>query len=74
MPTVKGVDNEPLRMEAHIREKRDEIVWALFIQGYTPSQIGRLFNIRHRSTVIRIIRRKPYRWIPKWVKVKTKKR
>lgn len=55
-------------MEIHIKDKRDEIIWALSLQDYTPAQIGRMFNI-NRSTVLRILDAKPKDWKPKWVKV-----
>jgi hypothetical protein len=68
MPIETDVDNGKVRVENHLLEKRDELIWALSLQGYTSSQIGRIFNIRYRSTVTRIIKKKPSRWTPKWVK------
>jgi hypothetical protein len=55
-------------MENHVREKRDELIWALSLQDYTQAQIGRIFGL-NRSTVLRIIEAKPKDWKPKWVKV-----
>ena len=59
------------KVEKYLLEKRDEIMWALDHQGHTPAQIGRIFNIRHLSTVVRIIARKPARYVPKWKKVES---
>lgn len=55
-------------MEIHIQDKRDELIWALNSQDYTDAQISRMFNI-NRSTVARIIKKKPKDWKVKWVKV-----
>lgn len=55
-------------MESHIREKRDEIIWALSLQDYTNAQIGRMFKL-DRASILRIIEAKPKDWKPKWVKV-----
>jgi hypothetical protein len=55
-------------MENHVREKRDELIWALSIQDYTHAQIGRIFNL-NRSTILRILADKPKDWKPKWIKV-----
>ncbi len=52
----------------HLREKRDELIWALRCQGYNFSQIGEIFNVG-RPTIFRIVRRKPKNWKPKWAKV-----
>jgi len=54
-------------MEEHIKEKRDEIVWALSLQKYTHKQIASMFNL-NRSTVYRIIKDKPKNYKPKWIK------
>lgn len=55
-------------IELYLREKRDELIWALSLQHYSDAQIGRIFNIKYRSTTQRIIARKPKDWKPKWVK------
>jgi len=54
-------------MEPHLREKRDELIWALDLQGYTLAQIGRIFN-RNRATILDVIKKKPKDWVPKWIK------
>lgn len=55
------------RLEPHLKEKRDEIIWALDAQGYTFAQIGRMFN-RNTSTILRIVEVKPKDWETKWIK------
>lgn len=64
MAKTSGVDKV---VETHISEKRTELIWALFLQDYTYSEIGRIFNT-HRATVFRIVQRKPRDWSPKWIK------
>ena len=54
-------------IEKHIQDKRNELIWALNIQDYTDSQVGRIFKL-NRSTVSRIIRSKPKDWEVKWFK------
>ncbi len=53
--------------EQHIRDKKYELIWALDDQDYSLPQIAVMFNI-HRSSVMRIIKKKPKGWKPKWVK------
>ena len=58
-------------MKIHLREKRDELVWALENQGFNGEEIKTIFSsISHRSTAMRIIERKPKNYQPKWVKVR----
>ena len=64
MAKHQTVDN----IENHIKEKRNELMWALSLQDYTHAQIARIFNT-HRSTVKRIVDKKPRDWQPKWKKV-----
>jgi hypothetical protein len=54
-------------MEPHLKDKRNELIWALDAQGYTDAQIGRIFS-KNRSTILRIIKAKPKDWVVKWVK------
>lgn len=57
------------KIEKHLLDKRDELMWSLSDQqDYSPAQIGKIFNIRHISTVTRIIARKPIRWQSPWMK------
>jgi hypothetical protein len=55
-------------MKEHLREKRNELIWALSLQDYSFADIGSIFGI-DRSTVLRIIKTKPRDWKVKWVKV-----
>lgn len=55
------------QIEEHLKDKREELVWALSIQGYTNIQIAKIFNLG-RMAIKRIVDRKPKDWIPKWVK------
>lgn len=55
-------------LEKHLIDKRNELIWALSLQDYTHAQISRIFNI-NRSTALRIIKKKPSGWQPKWVKM-----
>lgn len=53
----------------HLKEKRNEIIWALLSQGYGYADICSMFsNLSHRSTVMRIAERQPKNYQPKWVK------
>lgn len=54
-------------MKQHIKEKRDELIWALSLQEYTLTEIGSIFGL-NRSTILRIINKKPKDWQPKWIK------
>lgn len=63
---TKTVDKS---VERHLLDKRDELIWALNLQGYKGAEIGRIFNSLHRSAVNQIVRRKPKDYRPKWVKV-----
>jgi hypothetical protein len=54
-------------MKMHLKEKRDELIWALSLQDYTLADIGTVFKL-NRSTIFRIIEEKPKNWKPKWVK------
>ena len=63
------VDKKGEKVEKHLLDKRDEIIWSLSDQqDYSPAQIGKIFNIRYISTVMRIIARKPIRWQSPWIK------
>ena len=54
--------------EMYIKEKKTEIIWALSAQGYSNAQIATMFNM-NRSTILRIIEKKPSDWSPKWKKI-----
>ena len=57
------------KLEAYLVEKRNEIIWHLVFQNYTVAQIARMFNFRHRATVLRIVEKRPEGYKPKWTKV-----
>lgn len=51
-----------------LNEKRQEIIWAWSLQNYTQEDIAYMLRGMDRSTVSRIISKKPDNWKPKWVK------
>jgi len=56
-------------IKEHIKEKRNEIIWALLAQGYSYADIVDMFkNVAHRSTVLRIAAKQPKNYQPKWIK------
>ncbi len=55
------------RLPRHLREKRNELMWALAFQDYQFVSIALIFNM-NRSSVLRVIRKMPRDWKPKWVK------
>jgi hypothetical protein len=55
-------------VKQHLLDKRDELIWAVEMQGYGFADLCTIFNIAHRSTVMRIVDRRPSDWRPKWVK------
>lgn len=59
----------PIKEKLHLIEKRNELIWALDYQGYSGEEIGVIFNI-NRSSVKRILDKKPSDYKPKWVKAK----
>lgn len=48
--------------------KRTELIWALSLQEYTQEDIAYILRDADRSTVSRIISKRPESWQPKWVK------
>lgn len=62
---VEIIDGD--KILGHERIKRQELMWALVLQEYTAASIARIFGV-HRATALRIIRKKPRDWSPKWVK------
>lgn len=48
--------------------KREELVWALSLQEYTHEDIAYIMRDADRSTVSRMISRRPENWQPKWIK------
>lgn len=64
----KNIKNNVV-MEPHLRDKRDEIMFSLKIQGYNNAQIGRIFNLT-RVRVHEILKRMPANYVSPWVKIK----
>ena len=64
---TEPVDKPTKEISIMLREKRNELIWALAYQGYNGSQIGLIFNI-NRSTVLQALRKKPEDYKPKWIK------
>ena len=53
----------------YLQDKRNELIWSLSEQQeYSPTDIQKMFNFGHLSTVTRIIARKPSWWVSPWVK------
>jgi predicted DNA-binding protein YlxM (UPF0122 family) len=57
-----------MKEKRHIREKKVELIYALSLQDYTDTEIASIFNV-NRSTILRIIKKRPSTWRPKWIKV-----
>lgn len=58
------------QVDKSLKEKRNELIWALSLQRYTPAEISKIFgSVSHRSTATRIIAKMPKGWLPKWKKV-----
>lgn len=55
-------------MKKHLRDKRIELIYALSLQDYENVEIGEIFNI-NRSSVMRIINKRPKDYKVKWIKV-----
>jgi hypothetical protein len=55
-------------MEELLDNKRTELIWALSLQDYTQEDIAYIMRDADRSTIGRIISRRPSDWQPKWVK------
>lgn len=55
-------------MKPHLKDKQEELVWALALQGYSNEEIRSIFNMPNRTYVFRIVARMPKGWIPKWIK------
>jgi len=52
----------------YLLDKKYELIWALSLQDYNYQDIADIFNL-NRSTIMRIVRKRPYGWTPKWRKV-----
>lgn len=58
-----------INMPPYLKDKRNELMWALSKQGFNGSQLAQLFNI-HRSTAHEIIKKMPEGWESPWRKTK----
>lgn len=58
----------PTQEKRHLIDKRNELIWALDIQDYNYEEIGVIFNGLNRSSIKRIVEKRPPDWKPKWVK------
>jgi len=56
-----------IEIEQHLKDKREELIWALSLQDYTDAMISRIFSMS-KVAVRRIINTKPKDWAPKWIK------
>lgn len=57
-------------IEDYLIKKRDEIVWSLRTQGFTPAQITRMFSNMGRSNTHKIVSKMPKGYKSPWVKIK----
>lgn len=55
-------------MKELLDQKRMELVWALSLQDYTHDDITYILRDADRSTVTRMINKRPADWQPKWIK------
>jgi hypothetical protein len=55
-------------MKELLDQKRMELVWALSLQDYTHDDITYILRDADRSTITRMINKRPLDWQPKWVK------
>lgn len=55
-------------IEPYLATKRNEIVWSLIKQGYTPAQVSRMFSMP-TSTAHKIAKQLPANWESPWKKV-----
>lgn len=57
-----------MKIKSHIQAKRREIIYALSVQDYTDSEIATIFNL-NRSSILRIIAKRPKDYKSPWVKI-----
>lgn len=60
--------NKTELLQELLDQKRNELIWALSLQEYTHDDIAYILRSVDRSTVTRIISKRPVDWAPKWVK------
>lgn len=49
-------------------EKRHELIWALYQQGWTHEDIADILRPVDRSNITRIVNKMPDGWQTKWIK------
>lgn len=58
-----------MKLEPYLKEKRNELLWALMEQGYTDAQLLRMWqSVTSAMAMKRIRDQKPADYKPKWVK------
>ena len=56
-------------MKQYLKEKREQLMWAMSEQDYSLADIGAIFGLP-KSTAHDIIKKKPEGWVSPWVKIK----
>jgi hypothetical protein len=51
-----------------LETKRTELIWALSLQDYTHDDIATILRSADRSTITRVINKRPDGWTSPWVK------
>lgn len=62
--------NKQEMIKEMLEQKRLELIWALSLQDYTHEDITQIMRGADRSTITRIINKRPADWQSPWVKVK----
>lgn len=66
---IYSPDMDKNEMMQEIRtQKRHELIWALSLQEWTQEDIADIMRGGDRSTISRIISKRPDDWKPKWIK------
>lgn len=60
--------NKQEMIQELLEQKRTELVWALSLQDYTHEDIAYILRSADRSTITRMINKRPEDWQPKWIK------
>lgn len=55
-------------MKKYLKEKREELIFAISNQDYNNEDVGNIFNL-NRATILRILKKKPKNYKPKWKKI-----
>jgi len=57
------------QIKPHLKNKRNELIWALSKQEYNYTEIGSIFNLS-RSRIHVIVQAMPKGWVSPWAKKK----